>query len=201
LKEDYISKKHPPLNEFIDFISEIHPLGPEAAEAFVSHLVKTSFSKKDTIVELGKQSSMLYFITKGAVREYIIDDNGNDISVWFGFENDIAVSLASFFSEEPSLTGLQAMEDVESFAIPRDSLYKLYDKFHDIERLSRLMVVSDVLSTEAYRRTFHHLTATQRYDMLITQSPEIIQRMPLTHIASFIGISLETLSRIRSKMS
>jgi CRP-like cAMP-binding protein len=188
------------LNQFINFISGIHHIGPKATEAFESHLVRTSFSKKETIVELGKQSSIIYFVTQGAVREYIIDDNGNDISVWFGFENDVAVSLASFFSGEPSLTGLQAMEDVESYGIHRDSLYKLYDEFNDIERLSRLMTERYFVATEAYRRGFHYLTATQRYDMLLTKSPEIIQRIPLTYIASYLGISVETLSRIRSKL-
>jgi CRP-like cAMP-binding protein len=188
------------LNQFINFISGIHHIGPKATEAFESHLVRTSFSKKETIVKLGKQSSIIYFVTQGAVREYIIDDNGNDISVWFGFENDVAVSLASFFSGEPSLTGLQAMEDVESYGIHRDSLYKLYDEFNDIERLSRLMTERYFVATEAYRRGFHYLTATQRYDMLLTKSPEIIQRIPLTYIASYLGISVETLSRIRSKL-
>ncbi|MDP5120238.1 MAG: Crp/Fnr family transcriptional regulator, partial [Spirosomaceae bacterium] len=184
-----------------NFISAIHPISETATEAFVNCLIAYKFLKKSTIAEPETPAPILYFITKGAVREYIINDKGNDISVWFGFENDVAVCLASFISNRPSYTGLQALEDVQTFGIHRDSLYKLYDDFPEIERLGRLMTERYFVATEAYRRGFHHLSAAQRYDELISNSPEIIQRIPLTHISSYLGVSLETLSRIRAKLT
>lgn len=184
-----------------NFIAEIHPLTKEAGAAFFACLEPLSFPKKSIIVEPENSAPILYFITAGAIREYIINDKGNDISVWFGFENDVAVCLASFISGRPSFTGLQALEDVETFGIHRDSLYKIYDDYPEIERLSRLLTERYFVATEAYRRGFHHLSAAQRYDELISNSPEIIQRIPLTHIASYLGVSLETLSRIRAKLT
>lgn len=189
------------MNPLEAFLKNIYPLSNDAQAAFINNFEPYAFSKKLTIVEPETPAPILYFITKGAIREYIINDKGNDISVWFGFENDIAVCLASFISNRPSYTGLQAIEDVNAFGIHRDSLYKLYDEFPEIERLGRLMTERYFVATEAYRRGFHHLSAAQRYDELISNSPEIIQRIPLTHIASYLGVSLETLSRIRAKLT
>lgn len=160
-----------------------------------------SFPKKATLVEPETAASILYFITEGAIREYIINDKGNDISVWFGFENDVAVCLASFISGKPSYTGLQALEDVEAYGIRREALYQLYDSYPEIERIGRLLTERYFIATEVYRRGFHHLSAAKRYAELIANSPQILQRVPLTHIASYLGVSLETLSRIRAKLT
>lgn len=189
------------MNPLEEFLKNIYPLSTAAQAAFINNFESYDFSKKSIIVEPETPAPILYFITKGAVREYLINDKGNDISVWFGFENDVAACLASFISNRPSFTGLQALEDVKAFGINRDSLYELYDKFSEIERLGRLMTERYFVATEAYRRGFHHLSAAQRYDELISNSPRIIQRIPLTHIASYLGVSLETLSRIRSKLT
>lgn len=189
------------MNPLEEFLKNIYPLSNLAQEAFTKRFDQYFFPKKSTIVEPETQAPILYFIIEGAVREYIINDKGNDISVWFGFENDVAVCLASFISGGSSYTGLQAIEDVKAFGIHRNSLYQLYDEFPEIERLGRLMTERYFVATEAYRRGFHHLSAIQRYDELLTNSPQIIQRIPLTHIASYLGVSLETLSRIRSKLT
>lgn len=183
------------------FLKDIYPLSTAAQAAFISHFEHYSFSKKSIIIEPETPATILYFITQGAIREYIINDKGNDISVWFGFENDVAVCLASFISTKPSYTGLQALEEVQAYGIQREILYQLYDEFPEIERLGRLMTERYFVATEAYRRGFHHLSAAQRYIELISTSPEIVQRIPLTHIASYLGVSLETLSRIRAKLS
>lgn len=182
-----------------DFIAGILPLPDEALTAFIGKLEPFSFEKKSVIVTPEKNCDYLFFITRGGIREFIIDDKGNDISVWFGFEKDVAVCLASFISGRPSYTGLQATEDCELLGIYRKDLYELYDSFSEIERLGRIMTEIYFVATEEYRRGFHHLTASQRYDKLMERSPEIIQRVSLTHIASYIGVSLETLSRIRAK--
>ncbi len=189
------------MQQIANFISAIYPITKEATEAFISSLVLYKFPKKSVLVEPKKHAPILYFITEGAIREYIIDDKGNDISVWFGFENDVAVCLASFISEQPSYTGLQALEDVKTYGIHRAALYQLYDSHPEIERLGRLLTERYFITTEVYRRGFHHLSAAQRYEQLIANSPKIIQRVPITHIASYLGVSLETLSRIRAKLT
>lgn len=188
-----------PYQTIIDCLNQFLPLSAEAVEAFVSVMTVKSFKKKEHLVEANSTNTNLNFILKGAVREYLLNEKEEEIVVWFGFENDFAVALPSFISQQNSKTAIQALEETEVIQLSRADLYQLYDKFHEIERLGRMITEQYLMNTENYHYEFHYLSAPERYNNLLKNRPEIFQRVSLQMIASYLGISNETLSRIRAK--
>ncbi len=185
---------------FASQLSKISELGPEASEALAACVEVRHFPRKSLLHEPGQVSGQIFYIGKGLVREYFHDDKGNDISVWFGKEEDFAVLLSSFVTGTPSQTGLQALEATDGFSISRERLYELYDRFHEVERLGRILTERYFVASEAYNRGFHYLDARKRYEMFALHNPELMQRLPLRYIASYVGVSIETLSRLRARI-
>lgn len=183
----------------LQFFQQIHSLNDESIAAILPVLFHKRFSKKDFLVKQGELSSELYFVYSGGVREFFEDNNANEINTWFGFENSIAISNYSFFSQKPSLTNIQAIEDVETVVIKHGDLQKLFNQFHDIERLGRLIVEQYLVQIEEMKVVLQTLSARERYAYIMTHNPEFVQRISLKHLASFLGIQLETLSRVRNQ--
>ena len=187
------------VENYLQFIQQIHPLSSESIEALVPFLSLRSFTKKDFLVRQGNVSDELHFILSGCVREYFEDANADEINTWFGFENAVAVSTYSFFSQKPSLTNIQALEDTETIAIRHEDIQKLYNRFHEIERLGRLLAEQYLVQIEEMKIILQTLSAKQRYEYILQNKPEFIKRIPLKYLASFLGIKLETLSRVRGQ--
>lgn len=189
----------PVFENYLHFIQQIHPLSPESIEAIVPFLTQRSFAKKEFLVRQGNISNELHFILSGSVREYFENANADEINTWFGFENAIAVSTYSFFSQKPSLTNIQVLEDTETIVIKHEDLQKLFNQFHEIERLGRLLAEQYLVQIEEMKIILQTLSAKQRYEYLLQHKPEFIKRIPLKYLASFLGIKLETLSRVRGQ--
>lgn len=184
---------------FASQISKIVKLSPEALQALLDCVEAGQLAKKEYILEPGGICDCIYYIHKGLIREYFIDEKGNDVSVWFGKEGDFAVLLSSFITLEPGLTGLQAMEASEVIVLKHVDLYWLYDRFHEIDRLGRILTEQYFVASEAHTRGFRHQGALERYEAFVSHNPELIRRLSLKHIASYLGVSLETLSRLRAR--
>ena len=189
----------PAIENYLQFIERIHPLSQESIEAIVPFLIQKSFARKEFLVRQGNVSDELLFIISGCVREYFEDANADEINTWFGFENAIAISTYSFFSQKPSLTNIQALEDTETLVIKHEDLQKLFNQFHEIERLGRLLAEQYLVQIEEMKIILQTLSAKQRYEYLLQNKPEFIKRIPLKYLASFLGIKLETLSRVRGQ--
>ncbi|MFD2520835.1 Crp/Fnr family transcriptional regulator [Emticicia soli] len=189
----------PGLNKYLHFIQQIYPLSQESLEALAPFLNHKSFVKKDYLVKQGDISNELFIIMSGCVREYFEDAHANEINTWFGIENAIAVSTYSFFSLKPSLTNIQALEDTETIVIRQEDIQKLFNEFHEIERLGRLLAEQYLVQIDEIKIILQTLSAKQRYEYILQHKPELVQRIPLKYLASFLGIKLETLSRVRGQ--
>lgn len=189
----------PELDKYLHFIQQIYPLSQESLEALAPFLAHKSFVKKDYLVKQGNVSNELFIIMSGCVREYFEDAHANEINTWFGIENAIAVSTYSFFSLKPSLTNIQALEDTETIVIRQEDIQKLFNQFHEIERLGRLLAEQYLVQIDEIKIILQTLSAKQRYEYILQHKPELVQRIPLKYLASFLGIKLETLSRVRGQ--
>lgn len=189
---------HEAFKHCLDFFQHIHPLKPVSVEALLPCFSLKNFSKKEFLVKQGQVSDELNFIYLGSVREFYEDTDANETNTWFGLENSVAISTYSFFSQKPSLTNIQALEDVQAVVLKHSDLHKLFDQFHDIERLGRLIVEQYLVQIEEMKIMLQTLSARERYEYMIKHKPEFIQRIPLKYLASFLGIQLETLSRVRN---
>lgn len=183
-------------------LQQIHenyaPVSPEAAFALFGVMKPLAFEKPEILVREGQHATDLYYVAKGGVRAFYLND-GRDITDWFAFENHFVCALTSYFRDVPSPHYLETLGPTELFAVSRKDIEELCDRFHDIERLARAVVTDTMLKLQERMVAMQFRTAAERYLSLLEMYPDIEQRAPLSTIATFLGITQETLSRIRSK--
>ncbi len=181
------------------FINSIHPLSDEVLEDVLQHFQELEYPKNFFLLKQGKTCEYLWFLTKGAVRYFYTDNDGKDSNVWFSIDRDIVVDTPSFLYSKPAEANIQLLEDCELFAISRNSITNLLIKHHPFAlwyiKLFEMYYVNQI---EDRIGDLQFLTAKQRYEKLLAQFPSISQRISLGHIASYLNITQETLSRIRA---
>ncbi|HCW07859.1 MAG TPA: Crp/Fnr family transcriptional regulator [Cytophagales bacterium] len=163
-----------------------------------SALRKIELTKGSFLITEGKTCDHVYFLEHGCLRGYYNLD-GKEITYWLAFENNFVTSFFSFISRKPSIEFIQLIEDSVLYSIDYTKLQTLYQKHGDIERMGRIMLERYYVMLEERFLANHFKEAKDRYENLIEKSPHILQRVPLGYIASYLGITQETLSRIRSK--
>ncbi|WP_271782418.1 Crp/Fnr family transcriptional regulator [Aquimarina algiphila] len=184
--------------KILNKISEIYsPLSVECQKEFIINSKLSTFNKGDIVVREGQYSKKAYLIVEGCARAYYLKD-GKDISDWFTFENQFMAPIVSFFSEEPSPHYVEFVEDSKVLEFSKDIIDSLTNKHHDFERFIRIVVTETMLGLCERLYTIQFNKAEERYKHLLSIYPDITNRIPFTHIASYLGITLETLSRIRN---
>jgi CRP-like cAMP-binding protein len=183
-----------PLEKAINIIS---PLSPESRSSFLNAWKYWSVAKDHYLVREHMVSDYFYFIQKGIARIYYYK-NDKEVTEWIAMDKQFFLSITSFFERKPSHLIIQTTEPSEVYGIHHNDFMALADQYHDVERLLRKMVTGSLILSQIRMDSIQFETAHQRYDRLLKNSPQIIQRVPLSYIASFLGVTLETLSRIRS---
>lgn len=166
-------------------------------EVYLAAWKHWSLAKDQFLVREHTVSDYLYFIENGVARIYY-HKNGKEVTEWLAMDNQFFLSITSFFQRTPSHLIIQVIEPSVVHGIHHNDFMALAEKHHDIERLLRKMVTASLILSQVRMDSIQFETAQQRYDRLLQTSPQIIQRVPLSYIASFLGVTLETLSRIRS---
>lgn len=170
----------------------------DECKAELKSISKISFLEKNTqLVKEGQYADKTYFITTGAARAFYLKD-GKDITDWFAFENDFISSINSFFLNVPSPHYIEVIEDSLLLEISREHIIILSDKYPEFDRLGKVIVTKTMLQLQERIASIQFETAQQKYENILKIRPDITQRVALTHIASYLGITLETLSRIRN---
>ena len=172
------------------------PLTPNGVDMLASILVPMKFQKGDTILEEGKVCNALYYVNKGMVRQYYYK-NKKDVTEHFSFEGRIVFCIESFLKQEPSRLIVEALENTELYAIPYDSLHILMERNQEMEMLYRKILEHVAISSQEHADSQRFENAAERYERLLREKPEIILRAPMVHIASFLQMTPETLSRVR----
>lgn len=161
----------------------------------ISHLLH--LKKNEILQPIGHTCKTIYFVQKGIARIFYYKD-GIDITECFAFENQIIARVDSLFTQHPSQKGIQIIEDTELVAINATALFKLYDEYHDIERLFRKVFEQGYVDTINRLESLQFHTAEERYVHLLKEMPDVLQRVPLKYIAAYLGITQVSLSRIRA---
>jgi CRP-like cAMP-binding protein len=178
--------------------NSFHKVSDEDYQAIEQFTATLHIKKNHDLQPIGHTCKTIYFIKKGCARIYYFKEDIN-ITESFSFENNIVVRYESLFTGRPSKKGIQLLEDGEIIAINAAKLFELFPTHPAIETLFRKIfqhcLVEQVNRIESLQ--FH--TAEERYKDLLQLSPNILQRVPLKHIASYLGITPVSLSRIRAQ--
>ncbi len=187
--------------KIVEIISNHYsPLTPECKHDLITNSKLLVLQKGTVLVRGGQFSDKTFFIVNGCARAYYLKD-GKDISDWFAFENEFISSINSFFLNIPSPHFIELIEDSVLLEISRENIEILSNTYHDFERLSKVVVIKTMLKQQERIASMQFHSAEEKYKNLLSIHPDINQRIPLTHIASYINITLETLSRIRKRLT
>jgi CRP-like cAMP-binding protein len=171
----------------------------EVKRVLDSSTVKKQFTKGEYLLRQGEICRNSYWIEKGILRKYYLAGE-KEISTELLFENDLAVSMHSYTLQTASNEYIQALEDTVVSSTSYTQFQQLKQQFPELIQLDLLLTEYYALWLEERLFCFHTMDATTRYRLLLQEHPEMIQKVQLTYIASYLGISLETLSRIRAKL-
>ncbi len=158
-----------------------------------------SFAKQTILFDMNRIEKYVYFIEKGIARAYC-KTHQKQATFWFGQEGDVILSYNSYIKEKPSYEIIELLEDSKLLRIAHHTLQDLYSKHIGLANWGRKLAELELIKTEERFINQQYKTASERYAQLLTESPTLIQRVQLTHIASYLGVSPVTLSRIRAEV-
>jgi CRP-like cAMP-binding protein len=186
------------MNELFIYFQKFLPLNEESKNALVKTCSLLTLKKGENLQNFGQTCKTIYFLKSGVARIFYYKD-GIDITESFAFEGEIIARVESLFTGNPSQKAIQILEDSEIIAINATQLFDLYYKFPQIERLFRMIFEAGYVETVKRIESIQFHMAEERYEALL-RKPNLLQRIPLKHIASYLGITQVSLSRIRSNL-
>ena len=174
-------------------------------DSILSLLERWHKSKKlkarEILLDFNQKDSYLYFVVSGCLRLFVVDNQGNEVNIGFAFENTFITSFQSYIQEKPSLQSIGAILESEIIAIHKKDLKPLINKTCDIAQWYQSLL-EITLSGHIQRQTeLLTLSPQEKYDVFIKRSGHLINAIPLKHIASYLMMKPETLSRVRAKFS
>lgn len=180
-------------------LEQFHRLSEESKAAFAAITKTRNLPKGFTLLHPGSVANHMFFIQKGLTRTFYLKD-GKDVTDWISLENTFAVSIISFITRQPDRRGIELLEDSTIVEIPYYELEQLFPKYRDIETLGRRWSNFGIVQLQMRFDELHFATAAERYKIFVERNPSALQRVPLGIIASFLGVTQETLSRIRAQI-
>ncbi|WP_407527295.1 Crp/Fnr family transcriptional regulator [Lacibacter sp. MH-610] len=184
------------MQKLFKYFKKFNPLSKEAENAITEISNIVTIKKNKDLQPIGHTCKTIYFINKGVARIYYYKD-GIDITESFSFENNIIARVESLFTGKPSRKAIQILEDADVVAINANQLFKLYDTFPEIERLFRKIFEAAYVETVNRIEGMQFHSAEERYNALLNEAPNVVMKVPLKYVASYLGITQVSLSRIR----
>lgn len=183
---------------FFEKMAGLENLSAYAMDKLFGCVVEKRFLKGQNVLEQGKICRHIYFVESGFLRIFTIKA-GNELNTDFVFENSFTSNLKSLRTGVASDHSIQAGESARIWLFDKDKLLSTYSETQELESFGRKIVEQLLIRQETHTQLFTLFNAKERYDYLITHQPEIIQRVSLSQICTYLGIARETLSRIRKQ--
>lgn len=184
----------------IDFFQENSSMSLQIIMNITDHFEERNFSKNEFFLKEGKICNFLYLVD-GLMRAYTFDLNGNEVTTNFFGKNRQVFDHASFFLQTPSEENIQAITDCLGYSITYEQVNALFHSIPEFREYGRGMLVKELVSYKKRTLAMINKTAEQRYEDLISEDREIFQFVQLKHIASYLGVTNSSLSRIRREFS
>ncbi|MEM1320104.1 MAG: Crp/Fnr family transcriptional regulator [Bacteroidota bacterium] len=188
------------MKEFQSLFSEFEglQLSPEDLNKAIPLIKTQTFAQGEIILQEGIVCKHLHFIQEGVIQNSLIEGQKKR-AIWVFFAGEFCTALYSFYSRTPSEARIEALTDCSLLSLHYDDVQSLYDASKNWERIGRVFAERSVINVLRHKMDIQFKDARQRYEELIAKRPQLLQLLSLGQIANVLGISQETLSRIRAK--
>jgi CRP-like cAMP-binding protein len=186
------------MDNLLKYIRSLTNFSDESWELLQPALTKREFPRNELLLAEGQVCNALFYIDKGYGKSYYEMD-GVVKNTGFFFENEIATNIKSFGSGQKSDYNIAACEPVTAVIFDKEKLFKLAEQVNEVEALGRNCLRIFATKQEEFSNLFKRYSAQQRLEYLEASYPEMLQRVPLSQLASFLGVARETISRIRKR--
>ncbi|MGL4293344.1 MAG: Crp/Fnr family transcriptional regulator [Bacteroidales bacterium] len=185
------------MNHFIDTLCDFYPLSKRAIHLFLEHTETVTLPKGFQLIRADNFEPNCYFVVKGFARGYF-NEEGRDITLWFASTGMTLLSMNGYMFNKAGYENIELLEESVLLKISTRELNRLFETDIELANLGRRMSDHIVLQLEQWFMERNFKSAAERYRLLIENEPEILLKTPLRHIASYLGISQVSLSRIRA---
>lgn len=183
------------------FLQTLTPISDSEYEDSKANFYELRLKKGDILLQKGKVCKQMAFVHRGSLRTYYHSDKAEEITHCFRTQGTFVSSYRSFILQEPSSLSIVAMEDTELIVIDYDKLQRLYSVSMTWQSIGRLMAEIAYVEMEEYASVLNKESAKAKYLRLLNEQGEIIQKANVEHIASYLGVTRRTLSRIRQEIA
>ena len=173
---------------------------PELLETLKEHMQLEQYAKGETIENAGDVSKRLFFIKKGIIRVFY-RTAGREICCHFAKENEILTGIDSFFTGKPTIYTSQALETTECYSLTKNKLDWVFNHVKGMDRYGRIFMIEAYSELVERYNSIVSMSAEERYEDFMNKHSDLLNRVPLGYISSYLGMKQETLSRIRSKQN
>ncbi len=178
----------------------LYPISPEAEMFLQQHVIPCSIGKRKLLLQEGERCEHIYFVGKGALRGFTREEQ-KDITTWITIENELVTSILGMDDRMVPIENIQALEKCELLALTYVDLQEMYDRFPEVNILARKIFARYYADAEKRAFIARLTKAENKYRYFLLRHRDLANRIPLKYIASYLGVTLETLSRIRKKFS
>ena len=188
--------------EIMDFsriLDDIYQMPASAKDILMGLVTEVHYNRGHILLKADKIEDDILFVKKGIVRAYVLKDE-QEVTFWFGLEGQPVLSMRSYVEDKPGYENIVLLEDSSFYKLSREKLEALFKDNPDIANWGRRLAEQELLRTEERLINREFKAARERYRDLLSNHPELIQRVKLGHIASYLGITQVSLSRIRAEI-
>jgi CRP-like cAMP-binding protein len=190
----------PGLAELFSTLEYFHPLSPEIKDYLSRKIMPCKVLKRKLLLREGEICQHVYFIRKGAIRGFF-REGGKDITTWITIENEIVSSISTWEQPQPVTENIQALEDAELYMMTLSELKEMFHRFPEFNIVVRKLLQQYYADAESRAYIARLTKAENKYRYFLKKHASLANRIPLKYIASYLGMTLETLSRIRKKIT
>lgn len=177
--------------------SRFPEMTPEGRKILENLAERRDLNKGEMLIHQGQVSRHIVFVAKGMLRQYYFK-NGKEVTEHFSYEGCILMCIESLLKQEPTRLVAEALEPATVYLLPYDRLLKLSEDIREINIFYRKILEFSLITSQIKADSWRFETARERYNLLMKTHPEVIKRAPLSHIASYLLMTPETLSRVRA---
>ena len=187
------------IHRLVSFFQSVYPSTDAVAASFAEHFTPAQLKKGALFLDIGQRSHEYLFLEEGFMRSYLTDTEGSEVTTHLYAPGTVVLEAASFFQHIPSQEAFQALTDCSGWKISFENLNALFHSLPQFRETGRAILVKTLVSLKMRTLSMINQTAEQRYAALLQSNPQIFQHIPLKYIASYLGITDTSLSRIRKE--